>query len=152
MPPAAEGPSGTCGLEFCGTACPPVQHAAFDDLPWIAYLPDPFANANGSGRVTKKADWNCRRAELFSQFQHWEVGTKPPRSSVLTGSVSATLISVTAGNGTASITWTSTVQLPTTGSPPYPAMIGLGGISLNTAAIRAMGIAIITFNNSESLR
>ena len=70
------------------------------------------------------------------------MGVKPPKPSVVTGTVSRTQIAVTAGDGTTSISFTATVQLPTTGTAPYPVMIGIGGISLNTNAIRNMGVAI----------
>jgi hypothetical protein len=35
------------------------------------------------------------------------------------------------------------------GQAPYPALIGIGGVSLNSAPIRAMGIAMINFNNND---
>ena len=88
----------------------------------------------------------CRRAELNRLIQHYELGVKPPKPSVVTGSVTNTLISVTAGDGTTSISFTATVQLPTTGSAPYPALIGVGGSSLNNADLT--GVARITLNNN----
>ena len=41
------------------------------------------------------------------------------------------------------------MQLPTTGSPPFAAIIGVGSISLSAQRLRAMGVAIVTFNNNE---
>lgn len=77
------------------------------------------------------------------------MGTKPPKPATVTGSVTNTQISVTAGDGTTQITFTATVQLPSTGTAPYPAMIGMGGISLNSNTLRAQGVALINFNNND---
>jgi len=106
--------------------------------------------AENTSRVSTKAEWICRRAEINDQFQNYELGTKPPAPASVTGTVSRTQISVTAGDGNGnSISFTASVQMPTTGSAPYPAMIGIGGVSLNTQAILAKGIAIINFNNND---
>jgi len=142
------GPSGTCGEENCGVNCTIPPMPSFAQLQTIAPLPDPFKSMDGT-RITTKDQWNCRRAETIAQFQKWEVGTKPPKPSVVTGTVTNTLISVTAGDGTKSISFTATVSLPTRGTAPFPALIGVGGISLNTRAIQNMGVAIINFNNND---
>jgi len=63
--------------------------------------------------------------------------------------VTNTQITVTTGDGKTSITFTATVSLPTTGTAPYPALIGVGGISLNSKAIQNMGVALINFNNND---
>ena len=63
--------------------------------------------------------------------------------------MTTTQIIVNAGDDTNSISFTASVQLPTTGTAPYPAMIGIGGISLNSVALRNQGIAIINFNNND---
>jgi hypothetical protein len=47
------------------------------------------------------------------------------------------------------ITFTASISLPTTGTSPYPAIIGVGGTSLNSAAIKNLGVALITFNNND---
>jgi len=78
-----------------------------------------------------------------------QLGVKPGKPSQLTGTVSTSSISVTAGDGTNSISFVASVTLPTKGSAPYPAVIGIGGVSLNQQAIRNMGIAIINFNNDD---
>jgi hypothetical protein len=143
-----QGPSGTCGLEDCGTSCPQLTFPSFGQLKAIPKLPDPFLSVSGS-RITTKAEWICRRNEINQQFQHWELGVKPIKPSQVSGTVSTTSISVTAGNGTYSISFTARVSMPSTGTAPYPALIGIGGVSLNTQAIQNLGIAIITFNNDD---
>jgi len=121
---------------------------SFNDLPNNPYLNDPFTMMNGT-RITTKDGWICRRAEINAQFQYWELGAKPLAPSILRGTVSQTSIVVVAGEGTTSITFTATVTIPTTGSAPYPALIGVGGSSLNQAPILNMGVAYINFPNND---
>jgi len=142
------GPSGTCGMENCGMNCTIPPMPTFAQLVADPFLNDPFTMMNGS-RITTKAQWICRRAEINAQFQYWELGAKPPRPPVLYGTVSEQSISVTAGDGMTSINFVATVQLPTKGTAPYPAIFGIGGVSLNVNAIRAMGVAVINFNNND---
>ena len=103
---------------------------------------------NGT-RITSKDQWICRRAETNVQLQMWELGMKPGKPQVLTGAVTQNAITVTAGDGTTSITFTAQYTLPSTGAAPYPSLIGVGGVSLNTTAISALGVAIIQFNNND---
>jgi len=146
--PMGPGPSGTCGLEDCGTACVTPPMPTFQQLAVIPTLPDPFLLMNGT-RITTKDQWICRRNEIRAQLLNYELGPKPGKPSVLTGTVTNTAITVTAGDGTNTITFTATIALPTVGTAPFPALIGIGGSSLNTRAIQAMGIALITFNNND---
>ena len=48
----------------------------------------------------------------------------------VSGIVSNTSITVNAGDGTKSISFTASVSLPTTGKAPYPAIIGTIGGSI----------------------
>jgi len=121
---------------------------SFAQLQTITPLPDPFKSMSGT-RITTKDQWICRRAEISAQFQKWELGTKPPKPSQVTGSVTNNGISVTVSDSGKSISFTASISLPTRGTAPYPALIGIGGISLNTKAIQAMGVAIINFNNND---
>jgi len=52
---------------------------------------------------------------------------------------------VNVNNGGTSISFTVSVSLPTTGTAPYPAIIGIGGISIP----RPAGVALLTFNNDD---
>jgi hypothetical protein len=67
----------------------------------------------------------------------------------VTGTVSSTSIVVNVTDNGKSISFTATVQLPSSGTAPYPAMIGMDGFSLNTAALQGEGVALITFNNDD---
>jgi hypothetical protein len=137
------GPSGTCGQENCGAACPLPAFPEQPALPVIAKLNDPFTYQNGS-KAQSKDDWICRRAEINDFLQHYELGEKPGAPTQVRQAVT-----ITAGDGRTSISWMSSVSLPRTGQAPYPVMIGIGGVSLNTQAIQNQGVAIITFPNND---
>ena len=74
-------------------------------------------------------------------------GPKPPKPATVSGTVSDTTISVTASDSGKSNSFSATVTLPTTGQAPYPAFIGVGGVSLDTTALSNLGVAIINFDN-----
>jgi hypothetical protein len=114
----------------------------------VAVLNDAFTFYNGTA-VTTEADWACRKVELMQFFYEFELGPKQPTPIDVSGSVSKTAIIVNAGNGTTSITFTATVQMPTVGSAPYPSVIGVGGCFLNSQALLDKGIAIINFPNDD---
>ncbi len=126
------GPSGplpeTYDVENTGADCPvPTSFPAFSALESIAEFPDPFLK-EGGGRITRRADWRCRRAEISAQIQHWELGTKPPPTA---GEVSATFsgnrLTVDVTVGGQSIRLSTTITLPSGGTAPYPAVIRMAG-------------------------
>lgn len=107
-------------------------------------LPDPFKLISGS-RITTKADWKCRRNEISELIQRYELGTKPPKPSSLTASLSGNTLTITAGEGGKSVSFTVTITYPSSGTAPYPAIIGYGGGSIPIPA----GVAKISFNNDD---
>ncbi len=136
--------SGSAGGPLNCTAYTPAEYAVLVENP---KLPDPFLFGDGSTRVASTADWACRRAEISAQAQQYELGTKPDAPASVTGSYSPGSIEVTAGDGTNPISFSATVTLPTAGTPPYPAMIGIGGIGIDPAKLNSMGVATIIFPN-----
>src|SRR5262245_27794796 len=68
--PVAEGTA-----ENSGAGCPMPAMAAFAALPVTESLPDPFLSLDGT-RITTKAQWTCRRAEIAAQVQEYELGPK----------------------------------------------------------------------------
>jgi hypothetical protein len=65
----------------------------------------------------------------------------------VTGTVTNSMISVTVMDGGKSASFTATITLPTSGSAPYPAIIGYGGVSpLDTGVLNSEGVAQINFN------
>jgi hypothetical protein len=121
---------------------------AIPDLPAIAALPDPFQSLDGTP-ITTAAQWGtCRRAEIAAQAQLYELGDKPARPESVSGSFAAGRLTVSVTNAGSTITFDATITPPTNGaSPPYPAMIGVGGIMLGSAQLNAMGVATIIFPN-----
>ncbi|KAJ6625392.1 Glucuronoyl esterase catalytic domain from Hypocrea Jecorina, partial [Mycena sp. CBHHK59/15] len=105
-------------------------------------LPDPFTFAGGAKVVTTD-DWACRSAEISTLLQMNELGTMPGTPQSVTASFSGTTLSITVTDGGKSITFKPTITYPSTGTAPFPAIIGMGGISIPSPA----GVAIINFDN-----
>jgi hypothetical protein len=132
-----------------GSACtiPPIP--SFASLPTNAFLPDPFTFMNGT-RMTSKAEWTCRRAEIAALAQEFEYGSKPNTpSSAVTASRSGNTLIVTVNDGGRTLSFNAAITYPSAGSAPYPAMIGVGGSSLNNSALSGMGVAVINFPNND---
>ncbi|HLK88720.1 MAG TPA: cellulose-binding protein [Polyangia bacterium] len=144
---AAGGAGGgfTSTSEDEGASCTVAALPSASGLPSIALLPDPFKKLDGT-EMTTKAEWTCRREEIRKQAEQYALGPKPAPPTV-TGTVTSTAITVnvTANGTTAS--FSATVALPSTGCPPYPAIIGYGSVApLDTSVIDSEGVATINFN------
>jgi hypothetical protein len=127
--------------------CPAFTLPDYAALPSIAKLPDPFQSTDGT-RITRKDQWACRRNEIGAQAQQYELGPKPEKPPTVSGAFANNQITVSIANAAGkNVSFSAKITLPTTGSPPYPAMIGVGGISLGEAQLRSMGVATIIFPN-----
>jgi hypothetical protein len=131
----------------------PAAYPSYADLPVIASLPDPFTAMDGA-RITRAGQWACRAAEIGGQAQNYELGPKPAKPATVTGAwavgdagPTSGAVTVTVTDSGKTISFVATVTLPTTGQPPYPAMIGIGGINIGPATLNAMGVATIVFPN-----
>ena len=113
-------------------------------LPVVTALPDPFQAMDGT-RIARTDQWTCRTTEIGAQAQTYELGTKPPKPASVTGSFDGSNITVNVSNGGKSISFTAAVTLPTTGTAPYPAMIGMDGINIGPDQLNALGVATIIF-------
>ncbi|KAG6860750.1 hypothetical protein C0995_007868 [Termitomyces sp. Mi166 len=115
-------------------------------------LPDPFTFANGMA-VQSLDDWTCRRSEIISLFAADELGTKPPRPPILTASLTSSgpntaTLSITcalSGSPSPNITFNTPITYPSTGTPPFPALIAFDGLSIPVPP----GIATITLPVSQ---
>jgi hypothetical protein len=126
-----------------GFTIPPMP--SYSSLPTNSYLPDPFRFMDGS-RMNTKAQWTCRRAEIAALAQEFEFGYKQDTPySATTGAKSGNNLIVTVTDNGHTISFSCSITYPTTGSPPYPAMIGCGTDNLNTTALLNMGVALINF-------
>jgi hypothetical protein len=121
----------------------------FGALESIDKLPDPFVMMDGSP-VTTRAQWVCRRAEISAMIQKWEAGIKPAKPAEVTGTKSGNGIEVTVSDGAGkTMKFSASISLPTGGSGPYPAMIGLAGGSLPANTLKSLGVATINFGNDQ---
>lgn len=137
--------SGSGGGGGCNTPSIP----SFASLPTNSFLPDPFTFLNGA-RVTTRAEWACRRAEIATLAQEFEYGYKPNTPfTATTGSFNGNTLTVTVTDNGRTISFNASITYPSSGSGPYPAMIGVGGSNLNNSALSSMGVAVINFNNNE---
>lgn len=109
------------------------------------HLPDPFTFVDGS-KVNTIEDWDCRREELSSLYQIYELGTLPDPPSTLTATLgSKGNFTIFASQGDLSISWSVQIVLPTTGDGPFPAVITYGGATIPIPD----NIATINFDNSD---
>jgi hypothetical protein len=105
-------------------------------------LPDPFTFFSGT-KVTTKADWACRQQEISAALQAQELGTFEPKPSTFSATASGSGISITAGQGGKTISFSVSIKKPS-GTGPFPAIIAYGGASIPIPA----GVATITYDNS----
>ena len=134
------GGGGTCSV-------PPMP--SYQSLPNISFLPDPFTFMNGT-RMTTKAEWTCRRTEIATQAQEFEYGYKPnPASSATTGSRSGNTLTVNVTDNGKTTSFNASITYPSTGTAPYPAMIAVGGSSLNNSVLSSLGVAVINLPNDQ---
>ena len=125
--------------------CDAVYGLNFSTLEPIVALPDPFLFTSGQN-VTTAAEWNCRRQEIGSLFQQYELGTLPPMPSSMNASFASSNLTINCADGGNSISFTVPITYPNSSSanPPYPAMITFGP---PTSPIPS-DLAVIVFNNS----
>ncbi len=138
-------------IEDPGAACevPSTEFdsAEFDALPDIEEMPDPFTMLDGT-KVSSRSQWVCRRAEISALLQKWELGDKPDKPASVEGSMSEDTLEVTVSDGKdKALTFSAGITYPSTGTAPYPAVIGLAGGSLPRDTILGLGVAIINFDN-----
>lgn len=135
----ATGTGGATGN--CETYVPPPIEALASN----PKLPDPFQFADGS-RVASRSQWPCRKTEIKAQAAHYELGPNPGAPSSVTGALDGDSgIKVTVTNGDRAIEFTARVTYPAVGEPPFPAMIGIGGISIGESELNELGVATISF-------
>jgi hypothetical protein len=135
-----------------GPVLEPITIPSFSSLQTITKLPDPFMYKTGSKkgtRITTKSQWAQRRYEISQLAQAFEYGVKPPKPESVTASYSSGKITITCKQGGKTISFACSIQYPTTGTAPYPAMIGVNMNTLNTAEITKLGVALITLPADE---
>ncbi|KAL2106551.1 hypothetical protein VUR80DRAFT_6558 [Thermomyces stellatus] len=119
--------------------CTSVASATYPSNP---KLPDPFLLADGS-RLRTRDEWACKRAEIRSQMEEWELGPKPTPPTV-EASTAGDAIDITVTDEGRSISFSVTVRMPS-GPGPHPAVIGLGGGSIPVPD----EVALISYDNHD---
>jgi hypothetical protein len=132
------------GVEDEGAHCVVTGLPDQGSLPTVAKLPDPFTRLDGT-RITTAADWTCRRAEIKKLAERFVYGEKPAKPAAVTGTVSATGVTVNVTHNGRSAAFSAGVSLPA-GTGPFPAVVVVGGFGADTATIRAAGAAVITYD------
>lgn len=126
----------------------PIVIPSFSQLKANAKLTDPFMFYNGD-EVTTKAQWKARQKEISALAQAFIYGTKPEAPDSVKGAFSSNKITVTVNDNGKSISFTCSIEYPSTGKAPYPAVIGIGMNTLNTTTLKNLGCALITFPCDE---
>jgi len=137
-------------VENTGADCPIPYLPSFSELPDIQSLPDPFAWADGRGRMSNFSDWRIRRAEIGAQIQNYEIGPKPVRPDNITASYSGGALTVIVTVDDKTLTIASQIILPT-GGGPFPAVIGMNSPngSIPSDIFAGRNIARITFSHNQ---
>lgn len=137
--------------EDTGADCPEPPLPTYSELPEIPHLPDPFMLADGT-RMTTRAQWRCRRAEIKALLEKYDVGEKPGPPSLFEARLQGNTLNITVGEDGETFTITAPIARPN-GAPsgPIPAIIGInsptGSLPANLFSQR--GIATITFNSEQ---
>lgn len=120
------------------------------DLEEIRTLTNPLEWSDGSGIVTKFADWSRRRNEIKSEIEHYEIGRKPivDKKDVKARMDGDTLY-VEISVGDKSLTISTVIEYPETGEAPYALMIGTSHISLPNEIFDGRPIAKMTYNERQ---
>jgi len=110
-----------------------------------AKLPNPFKKLDGT-IMTTKAEWHCRRQEILKMAEAFAYGTKEGTPTT-TGTVTDGKITVNVSQGgktaSFSVSWTK----PSTGTAPYPAIIGLSSmVGIDTSIVSSEGVAFVTYD------
>lgn len=145
-------------VENTGSGFPAPILPTLSNLPTIEPLTDPFMKSDNSSRSTLFSNWASRRNEIKHEIEHYEIGVKPPKPDTITATY--TPGATPAANGTLrvfvtrngqTITLTSQVSLPTTGTGPYPAVIGMNSLSGSVPAtvFTNRNIARIQYNHNN---
>ncbi|MFW6370423.1 MAG: hypothetical protein ACOC10_04375, partial [Bacteroidota bacterium] len=99
-------------VENTGADCPQPPLPSIDELPVIDPLPDPFAWSDGSGRDTTFESWQCRRAEIMAEIEHYEIGKIPGKTDTIIASFSDGVLSIILIENDDTLTLTSEITLP----------------------------------------
>jgi len=134
-------------VEDSGTACTlpdPMMLASPDH-----HLPDPFLMPDGS-RMSMASQWTCQRAWLKKQVEAFVHGQKPVKPTTVTGTVTATQVSIHVEEGGKSADWKFPMDLPSGASGPVPAVFQADGSGVPSSFLKGEGVAAIAYSHADS--
>jgi hypothetical protein len=149
-PPSEQPPQGPVfgTIEDSGATCPRPALPAPGALPNIAAHPDPFLMTNGT-RITTKAEWTCRRAEIKAQVEEYESGPKPVVDAAnVTGSFAGNQLTVGVSDQGRNVSFSIQISRPNGAQGAIPLLIGVGGSSLDNSVFTQNGVATANFDNN----
>ena len=113
-------------------------------------LPNPFKWEKKSGEASNLAEWNERRNEISNLIQQHEIGIIPEvkREQIKARMDNDTLF-VTITVGKESLTLSSHIKYPKTGTAPYPLLIGSSRISLPDTLLNPLPLARMNYNERQ---
>ncbi len=130
-------------VENTGASC----SATPGPLVYHEQLTDPFEFTSG-GRVSTFDDWSCRRNEIKTDIEEYEIGYKPERPSDITASYSGGTLTVTVKENGKTITLTSNFSVPS-GAGPHPIVIGMNSGTGTLASSLFNGVAQVPFTHNQ---
>ncbi|WP_437323445.1 glucuronyl esterase domain-containing protein [Sorangium sp. So ce381] len=145
--PTGGGDTTLVGVETPGEDCAVPNMPSFGELKAYDKLHDPFTMMDGT-KVTTRAQWVCRHREISELVQHWETGPKEVKKATVKGSFAGGKLTINVSGGAQDVSFSVSISLPSTGSPPYPALIGLSNGSLDNNHLKQMGVAIINYDHN----
>jgi hypothetical protein len=108
-----------------------------------AALTNPFKMMDGTP-VTTLAQWKCRREEIAAMLEKYIHGEKPRNPEKVTGSLSGNKFTVSVTDKGKTVSFSVTITKPSTGSGPFPAVIGWDGGSIGGYA--SLPVAKISYS------
>jgi hypothetical protein len=130
-----------------GANYPKPSLLVLGQLPYIYALPDPFAWADGRGRISNINDWRYRRVEIKAQIENYEIGPKPDRPDTINASYSGGILTVNVTKNGQTLTLTAEITLPS-GTGPFPAIIGVDGY-VPAELLTSGNIATIAYHHNQ---
>jgi hypothetical protein len=142
--------------ENTGASYPAPKFPAFAQLPIVRPLPDPFVFANGR-RDTNFSGWKQRRNEIFNAVETYMLGPKPDcHDCTITANYVPNMTNPLAGTLTINVTRngqmmteTAAITFPSSGSGPFPYVIGIASPTGSLPASLFPGVATVAFNQNQ---
>lgn len=113
-------------------------------------LPNPLKWEKKAGEVKTISEWNERREEISRLIQEHEIGVIPKvkREQIKARMDNDTLF-VTVTVGKESLTLSSHIEYPKTGTAPYPLLIGSSRISLPDTLTHSRPMALMNYHERQ---